>query len=233
MKILSFDTSNIYSSVSISDGDNILYAKKDLTPNAQAEKLVFLIEEALEKSNLTYPDINYLAVSCGPGSFTGIRIALATARGILLSANHIKPIAVNNFQMINYRIRQQFMAFDHAITTVNAHREQLYLQVFNKKNEQTEPILVNLEEAKELVQKMDGIKVLGGSGLDQIFNIASYNHYGEIVILPRFAYPDARFICKLAHIQIIQHKENTNIEPLYIRVPDAKLPLMGFSRQSL
>ncbi len=225
MIILGFDTSNAYSSVSISNGDELLYAKKDKIPNSQAEKLVLLIEEALQETNLTYGNVKYLAVSCGPGSFTGIRIALATARGILLAAPAIKPIAVNNFQMINYRIRQQFIGFDHAVTAVNAHRDELYLQIFNRKNEQTEAVLVSLEEAKKIVQGLNGVKALGGSGWEQVFDIESSNEYKEIVILPRFAYPDARFACKLAHIQIVQHKENPNIEALYIRPPDAKLPL--------
>jgi len=223
MLILGFDTSNAYSSVSISNGSDILYAKRETVPNTQAERLIFMIEEALEKTNLTYKDLKYLAVSSGPGSFTGIRIALATAKGLLLAAPHIKPVAVNNFQMVNFRIRQQCMVFDYAIASVNAFRDQLYLQIFTKKGEYQEPVLVTLDEAKEIVSNLKGLKALGGSGLHLLYNTCS-DIPDNTVILPRFAYPDARFVCRVAHQHIAKHKENPNIEPLYIRPPDAKLP---------
>lgn len=223
MNILAFDTSNNFSSVAISRENEILYASKATKPHSQAENLISMIEEALESTRLNYGDINYLAVSQGPGSFTGIRIGLAAAKGILLAAPNIRPVCVNNFQMINYRVREQYKFFDYAICAVNAYRNQLYIQYYTKKGEDSELLMLSIEEAKILINNLSGVKVLGGSGWHLLYDTINYDSK-DVVILPRFAYPDARFACKIAYQQIVQHKVNGNIEPLYIRPPDAKLP---------
>lgn len=223
MIILGFDTSNAYSSVAISHNGEILYGYKETTPNKQAENLIPEIEKALDSADLTYKDINYLAVSAGPGSFTGIRIALATAHGIILSSPNINPVQVTNFQTLNFRIRQQYMNFDYAVTIVNAYRNQFYVEIFTKKDIYKKAALYSLEETKNIINNLDGKKVVAGSGIHQIFNVST-NFEKDIIILPRFAYPDARFICKVAYSDILKGIENNNLSPLYIRPPDAKLP---------
>ena len=81
-RILAFDVSNNSCSVAISAGQEILAYREDLRPSMQAEILILLIERALQSINYDYKDIDYLALTNGPGSFTGIRIGLATAEGI-------------------------------------------------------------------------------------------------------------------------------------------------------
>jgi len=223
MYILGFDTSNSYSSVSISFLSEIIYAKKDFEMNTQAERLIIMIEQALETTNLDYGKIDYIAASSGPGSFTGVRIALASSRGVIIGNSQIKPVCVNNFQLINFRVRQQVSGFDFLVASVNAYREQLYIQLFTKKGEYSEPKLLYLNEAEELIAKLNGTVVMAGSGLEKIYRATKMPPNGSI-LLPRFSYPDARFVCKVAHQHIVQSKANVNLEPLYIREPDAKLP---------
>ncbi len=223
MYILAFDTSNNFSSVAIARENEILYASKSEKAHSQAENLISMIEEGLKSTKLNYKDVNYLAASAGPGSFTGIRIGLAAAKGILLAASNIKPVCVNNFQMINYRAREQYKFFDYAICAVNAYRDQLYIQHYTKKGENSELLMLSLSEAKKMIDDLPGVKLLAGSGWHLLLDVRNYDR-NDIIILPRFAYPDARFACKIAHQQIVQHKVNENMEPLYIRAPDAKLP---------
>jgi tRNA threonylcarbamoyladenosine biosynthesis protein TsaB len=225
MYILGFDTSNAYSSVAISKGSEIIYAKKDYDPNTQAERLILLIEEALNATSLNYEKLDYLSVCAGPGSFTGIRIALSAAKGILLACKKIKPICINNFETINFRIRQQILEYDFAVTTVNAFREELYLQIFSKKEKESEALQLSIQESVKLIESKIGKIVVAGSGVEKIYNFSEkFKESGNHTFLPRFAYPDARFICRVAHQQIMQNKENNIISPLYIRPPDAKLP---------
>lgn len=223
MYILGFDTSNAYSSVSISNGSNIIYAEKNYVANSQAEKLVLMIEKALEKADITYQDLEYLAVSAGPGSFTGIRIALATAKAILLASPAIKPVCVNNFDLILFRIRQQILNYDFAIACINAFRDEIYLQVFPKKMEVNGPLLLSSSDTKKLIESLEGNVILAGSGLNQIYN-TEHMPPENIRLLPRFAYPDARYVCRVAHQHIVQNRQNPVITPLYIREADAKLP---------
>lgn len=223
MYILGFDTSNAYTSVAITYNNDILYAKKDLLANTQAERLIIMIEEALKSTQLNYQKLNYVAVSSGPGSFTGIRIGLAAAKGISLAASNINTACVNNFQLINFRIREQYMNFDYAIAAVNANRGELFIQVFTKKGEYQPPTLLSFAKVQELIADLKGVKVLAGSGWYHLFD-ATKEITNDLILLPRFAYPDARFVCKVAHQQIVQQRHKSIIEPLYIRAPDAKLP---------
>ncbi|MDX1924132.1 MAG: tRNA (adenosine(37)-N6)-threonylcarbamoyltransferase complex dimerization subunit type 1 TsaB [Rickettsiaceae bacterium] len=223
MFILGFDTSNSYSMVSISKNIDILYSKKDSNPNSQAENLLPMIEEALKSCSLWYDKLDYVAAINGPGSFTGIRIALAAARGLSLASSNIKTVCVNNFQTINFRARQQCKEFDLCAAFVNAYRDQLYMQLFTKKGEYGEPKLLLISEAKKYLESLKGNIVISGSGIEQIYNTTSLPPK-NIIVLPRFSYPDARFICRVAHQQIVMDNVNENLEPLYIRAPDAKLP---------
>jgi tRNA threonylcarbamoyl adenosine modification protein YeaZ len=129
-RILAFDVSNNNCSVAISAGQEILAYEEDLRPSMQAEILILLIERALQSINYDYQDIDYLALTNGPGNFTGIRIGLATAEGILISTN-IQGLAISNFEMSYYRLQRQVKYFDKAVILLNAYRQQLYYQEFD------------------------------------------------------------------------------------------------------
>lgn len=223
MYILGFDTSNAYSSVAISKASEIIYAKKDYEPNTQAERLVSLIEEALNKTSLSYDKIDYLSVCAGPGSFTGIRIALSVAKAILLACPQIKPVSVSNFDTINFRIRQQVVEYDLSVAFVNAFRDEIYLQPFSKKEKISDPIHLSNNEVSDYLNQQNGKIVIAGSGIDKFCFSLNHTNNTSFTILPRFAYPDSRFICRVAHQHIVQGKENNIISPIYIRPPDAKI----------
>jgi len=223
MFILGIDTSNAYCSVAISSGDEILWAYKDRHQNVQAEKLISIIEQGLRYLDIKYQDLDYIGACIGPGSFTGIRIGLAASNGFSVALDKLKTISVSNFETINFRIKQQYRGFDHAISVVNAYRNQLYIQVFSKKNI-SEAGIYDLEDAKKLISSLDGIVVIAGSGCEKLYSVTKMPE-GDIILLPRFAYPDARFICKVAHKKIIRSENlNHDLSPLYIRAPDAKKP---------
>ncbi len=224
MYILSLDTSNGYSQVGVSYNSNIIYAKKTCSKNMQAENLIPMIEEALIELKLEYAQINYVAASCGPGSFTGIRIALAAARGIAIASPTIKTICVNNFQTIYCRISEQVKYFDYSATIVNAYKDQLYLQIFDKVKEIGEPILMFINEARNYIESLEGKIVISGSGIEKLYEFSNHLTPSKITILPRFPYPDIRFISKIAYKNIISGQINESLDPLYIRPPDAKLP---------
>ena len=186
----------------------------------QAETLLAMIEAVLVRAKLALEDIEYLVVTNGPGSFTGIRIGLATALGLAM-ATKVKPIVVSNFAIINFRIREQFRGFDYAATIIDAYRGECYFQVFDKQNQAVEePKLIKLEEVALEIAKLSGVIVCGGSTCHKLLDALP----PEIRILPRFPNPDARILCRLAYTQILKESYSSNIEPLYIRPPDAKLP---------
>ena len=82
MKILAIDTSSSICSTAILD-DEVLIDKNELNNGrTHSENLMPLIDELLKRNNITVKDINLLACSVGPGSFTGIRIGVASIKAI-------------------------------------------------------------------------------------------------------------------------------------------------------
>lgn len=215
-KILSFDSSNNKCSVSVLGGQEILSYNEDTRPSMQAENLVPLIELSLKEAKCDYNDIDYLAVTTGPGSFTGIRIGLSVAGAILHSTN-IKPIGISNFELCYYRLKQQITNFDKAFILLEAYRGQQYVQEFDPSGAKNAPLLVNNHEVRDILTQSGQVVACAGSGIANIYSaIADMN----LMILPRFTTIKAYHIARLAD-EMINQGILPSIEPLYIRAPDA------------
>ena len=105
MLILGIEASNGKCSVSLSLKDQIIYSIYNSENSKQAEYLVVMAQEVMKKSGYNFEDIDYIATSIGPGSFTGIRIAISAAKGFAIALGK-KVIGVSNFETIFYRIER-------------------------------------------------------------------------------------------------------------------------------
>lgn len=219
-KILCFDVSNNNCSVAIALGQEILAFKQELTPSVQAEKLLVMIERALKETSMDYSDIDYLCVTVGPGSFTGIRIGLAAAKGIMYASN-IKGIAITNFESAFYRLKMQVKSFDSAIIILNAYRNQLYVQQFFQDGRTLDPMLMDSNAIKSHLASQSGALVCTGSGLKEVYN--QIKDMDKLILLPRFPTVRAIHIARCAD-EKINSGEFSAIVPLYIRPPDAIPP---------
>jgi len=226
MKILAFDTTNNTASVAISQGETILAYIEELRPSMQAERIMYMIEEALNIAKLSYHDIDYLIVTNGPGSFTGIRIGLSVAQGILLSAN-IKGGTISNFEIAYFRAISQIKTYHKIFIFLNAYRGQLYSQIFTHNATASNPTLHNYDEAiAALLQAEDGIKICAGSGIELIYN--DIKDVKDLIILPRHTRIKAWHICKYVAGKIAQGQDiSSHVEPLYIRPSDAKVTIFN------
>ncbi|MFV9858134.1 tRNA (adenosine(37)-N6)-threonylcarbamoyltransferase complex dimerization subunit type 1 TsaB [Rickettsia sibirica] len=224
MKILAFDTANNTASVAISENEHILACIEELRPSMQAENLMPMIEDVMKSAKCSYDDLDYLAVTNGPGSFTGIRIGLASAKGILFSKENIKAVAVSNFEYAYFRAITQVTDYDKIYVFLNAYRSQLYMQVFHKSGQIEEPLLIDFEYAIQLLTNEKGNIVCCGSGLEFIYH--QIMHLPNIITLPRFARVKAWVTCRYIASRLSSDvKLNSSIEPLYIRPPDAKIAI--------
>jgi tRNA threonylcarbamoyl adenosine modification protein YeaZ len=232
MKILAFDTANNTASVALSDNDNILAYAEELRPSMQAENLMPMIEQVMKASQCLYDELDYLAVTNGPGSFTGIRIGLACAKGILFSKENIKGVAVSNFEHAYFRAIGQVKDYDKIYVFLNAYRSQLYLKIFDKSGKANEPLLIDFDYAIELLKNEKGNIICCGSGLEFIYT--QVKNLPNIIILPRFARVKAFIICRYVASLLANSAElNSAIEPLYIRPPDAKISTINSKLQKV
>lgn len=126
MKILAFDTAVTGCSVAVYDSSlDRSWVERLETERGQAEFLVPLIEAAMKQAGVTFADLERIAVTNGPGSFTGVRIGLATARAMALASG--KPlIGVSTLDLL---YAQSGGAGD-ALVVVDTKRDDFYGQVF-------------------------------------------------------------------------------------------------------
>ncbi|AVP88004.1 glycoprotein endopeptidase [Candidatus Phycorickettsia trachydisci] len=218
MNILAIDTSCARASCAISSNNKLLAFIEDPELQMQAEHLFSLIDQAFKQANLNYQDITHLAVTNGPGSFTGIRIGLSAAKGILFAAPHISPICVTNFQVAAYRARKQISRkAQNIIVLLEASSTLLYVQTFNMDLEPiSETEVMNNIQAINYIKSFDKLTAISGSGISLV-NV--YDFPENIIILPRFGQINARSLIMTAgNLQDL----SSQIQPLYIRPPSAK-----------
>ena len=99
MNILAINTGEATAQIALlANGKNIYY---ELNASMKhSENLLPAIEKVLTDAKVALKDLDYLAVNLGPGSFTGLRIAVATAKGLLLTNKNITPIGINTFELM-------------------------------------------------------------------------------------------------------------------------------------
>lgn len=128
MKILAIDTSGSNCSVAIIDNEKIISDFNLNTGTTHSQNLVPMLEQIQSFSKIDLKDIDAIACCIGPGSFTGIRIGIATAKGIALSLN--KPvIGISSLESLAYNVP----SFDGTICSIiDAKNENVYSGIYNQ-----------------------------------------------------------------------------------------------------
>jgi tRNA threonylcarbamoyladenosine biosynthesis protein TsaB len=176
-----------------------------------AEHLIGTIDAALAAAGLGYADLGAVAVSIGPGSFTGVRVGVATARGLALALK-IPAIGVTTLEAIAaetqpaYPERQTLVALD-------AGRGHVYVAVYQSFSMlRYGPAMIAFEDAAALAK--EGEPVLTGTAAEKIAAAGSGN-----VVASLSATAD---IAIYAQIAATRGPSAEKPKPLYLRAPDAK-----------
>ena len=205
MLILGIDTSTKICTCSIFDSENGVIAETSLSVKKNHSNIVMpIIDNLFKISDLTINDIDKIAVAIGPGSFTGVRIALGIAKGLAMALN--KPlIAVNELDILEAIASGNE---NEVIPLIDARKERVYYKYQNK---YVDDYLINLISNFDKNKKY----IFVGDGAINYKNILKDNLGDNAVILPMYnSFPRASILCELA-----LNKEEANIytlEPEYI-----------------
>ncbi len=102
--ILSLETSTAICSAALHEDGNLLASKELLTPQSASSQLAPIIDQLLKGSKISSKEIKAIAVASGPGSYTGLRIGVATAKGLCF-ALQIPLIAINTLELMTYQVK--------------------------------------------------------------------------------------------------------------------------------
>ena len=205
MLILGIDTSTKICTCSIFDSENGVIAETSLSVKKNHSNIVMpIIDNLFKISDLTINDIDKIAVAIGPGSFTGVRIALGIGKGLAMALN--KPlIAVNELDILEAIVSGNK---NEIIPLIDARKERVYYKYQNK---YVDDYLINLISNFDKNKKY----IFVGDGAINYKNILKDNLGDNAIILPIYnSFPRASILCELAI-----NKEEANIytlEPEYI-----------------
>ena len=203
--ILGFDTSAAHCAAALLCGEQCLAARQEEMTRGQAERLMPLLEELLAEAGANWRDLARIGVGTGPGNFTGVRIAVAAARGLALSLN-IPAIGISSLEAVAHGSQGPVLA------AIAAPRARGYFQGYRM----VHPVELQLCELANLPTEWSepGLTCIGSAAQDAAAAL------GATVRSATFAPAEA--IARIAAAQTVV--PGLRPAPLYLQPADAAPP---------
>lgn len=227
--ILNIETSTEVCSVSLAKNGNTLFLKESTQGLNHSELLTVFIQELLEENNFEINDIDAVAVSKGPGSYTGLRIGVSVAKGLCYALE--KPlIGIGSIDAMGDHIAKNFSEFieenseDFLLCPmIDARRMEVYTSLYNKRGEQLEPVTAKIIEEDSFDAYLKDKKILFfGNGAEKCKS--KLTHVNALFTGP--AKTSARFMQNLSETKF-NKKEFDDVayfEPFYLKDFVATIP---------
>lgn len=212
--ILHLETATTNCSVALAKEGKILVIQEHDTPNySHSEQLHVFIQKVLEEASITINDIDAIAISKGPGSYTGLRIGVSAAKGLCFSLD-VPLIAIETLKSLAYTSKSENV--DFIIPVLDARRMEVYSKVFdNQINEVriTEAEVIDEDAFIEYAEK--GKTVLVGSGSLKCKEVLKHPNFK----FKTDAVPSAKDMVSLAHEKYIKKdfEDVAYFEPYYLK----------------
>ena len=229
MNILALDTSMgacSAATLAVDGAARRLVLREAPMARGHAEALMPMVADVMAESGLAFADLDVIAATAGPGSFTGVRIAIAAARGLAL-VTHAKLFGTDSLSVMARRALAgaEVGAAPFAVA-VDARRGMLYLGLYAEAARKLEgPLLIAPDDALQILPP--DFRMAVGSGAE-LLATASARH-GPIIEprLPELQ-PNA---AALAEIAAASGETTPALKPLYLRPPDARPQAQAISRR--
>jgi tRNA threonylcarbamoyladenosine biosynthesis protein TsaB len=223
VKILAIDTATRLCSVALMEdkrlvAENLLYGHKN-----HSEKLLRMIHGLLSSSQIAPELLDLIAVSIGPGSFTGLRVGISTAQGLAFSFEK-KLIGISSLELLAEQI---YMYNGLICPMLDARKQQIYTCLYKRSySGSLEKIIgdtVILPEA--WAAQLPGPVICTGSGASLYREtLSKVLPNGSTFVPEYYGIPRASTLAFCAHEKYAYNEENMlldNILPMYLRLPDA------------
>jgi tRNA threonylcarbamoyladenosine biosynthesis protein TsaB len=215
VNILGVDTCFGACSVAILENDRTLAHRFALMDRGHAEALAPMVAEAMEEAGIAYAALDRLAVTIGPGTFTGQRIGLAFMRGLRVALK--KPlIGITSLETMAQQARAE-TSIPLAAALHDARRDEVYLEIVRNGASVFTPAVLLFDDAmKMIVAHAGGARlVLCGTAAPRTHDALANTELSPI------RQPDALWTVRLA---VSREATDQPPRPLYLRAPDARLP---------
>lgn len=227
MRILALDTATVGCSVALWQDGEILARRAREMARGQSEALVPMIQTVLADAGVTALGVHLIAVTRGPGAFTGLRIGLSTARAMALAAG-IPCLGVDTTDVVARGVDARQMT-GQLLVALDTKRADFYVQKFSSDQKPFGPPQALPPEAlvEFVSDTSDGGPLLvagdAAGGAAQILSDAGV----PVLVADGPSLPDASHLAEIAAERWQPGQVLTPPQPLYLRPPDAKVPQNG------
>jgi tRNA threonylcarbamoyl adenosine modification protein YeaZ len=220
MNILALETSMGACSAAALRGEGDarkLFARQEAMDRGHAEALMPMVAEVMAEAGLGFSDLDLIAATTGPGSFTGVRIAIAAARGLAL-VTPAKLFGTDSLTVLARGARENDVVAEAPLAVaVDARRGMLYFGLYDADRRKLQgPVLIAPEDAAALLPRE--LRIVVGSGAGLLAEAARRRGQNIAATLPELQ-PSA---AALAEIAAERGESVPVLRPLYLRPPDAK-----------
>ena len=235
MKILAIETTGKYGSASVIDDEGRIWSAESREEMNHLKGIISLIDEALKAADITKDDLTHIAASIGPGSFTGIRIGVTTARTMAQMLD-IPCIAVSSIEALAEGSLSAAISADalYVVPIINARRHQTYGAIYEAEftSDYEHQCLNLISEEKqymieELLEKISGnTAFFTGDGIDAYKDIiedalpeGSYKYADEAI---RYQSAEAVAVIALRKAKVGDTLTFDKLMPEYMRLAEAE-----------
>ena len=220
MNILALCTTSTSGSIALYKGNSIAFISYLDIRITHSERLMPQIAFGLEQSSIELKDLNLVTIANGPGSFTGIRIGLATAKGICMP-HEIPLLPVNTLELLAYNL---FGSNRNILPFIDARMSEVYAALYSSNLEQLIPPQ-NVKPA-DFLQKISEPVTIVGDGLESYREIIESSRVDFVPALPHQNIPLASTLISIAlrnSVPDYNFDQIAELEPFYLRKSQAEI----------
>ncbi|WP_183579930.1 tRNA (adenosine(37)-N6)-threonylcarbamoyltransferase complex dimerization subunit type 1 TsaB [Mucilaginibacter sp. X5P1] len=217
--ILQIETATTVCSVALAKDGQVIAYRQINQRNIHAEVITVYIDELLAAEELTYDNLDAIAVSCGPGSYTGLRIGISTAKGLCFALD--KPlIAIETLEAMAYGVINDAQIINDEMLLcpmIDARRMEVYTALFNGEGEQVQATAAEIIDENSFSELLKNTKILFfGDGADKCIAVLGNNPNAQFI--PNFTNSATHLTQKAAEKFIAKDFEDVAyFEPYYLK----------------
>ena len=219
--VLAIDAAGSDCGAAVAAGDKLLAIANAAMLHGQAEALLPMIDDVVREAGLTPSGLDLVAVTTGPGSFTGIRMGIAAARGIAL-ARDLSLVGVSCFEAVAASVPDTAIEGRHLLVALDSRRADLYVQLFDGfARPLLEPAAMHPETLANAVFWVERkIIVVAGDGAARAVQVLAKS--GEATIVETA--PPVAGALRAAIWKWRRGEGDGAVRPLYLRPPAVSFP---------
>jgi len=217
--ILCIETATPVCSVTLVRDNVILHSRESSKKNSHSEIVTIFIDEVIKEAGIKYTDLDAVAVSKGPGSYTGLRIGVSTAKGLCYALD-IPLISVNTLRSMAFGMAQKYDQKEDLpllfCPMIDARRMEVYTALYNENDEQIEETKAEIIDEHSFSNYLENNKVVFfGDGSDKCKEVITHPN----AIFINDIYPSASNMAEIAFAKYNkkQFEDVAYFEPFYLK----------------